>query len=149
VPITDEEKQRRHRFAVYLAGAMRAASYVRSTGDLDVPALSRMSGVPDSILRRWLNEGGDPSVPNMRLVASALGIEPRQLYVASEQFPPEEVGLGEQPAVPTPPPMPTAEDRIMADDLLSDEDKSVLIYNLRALRERRSPPEESGRRRRA
>lgn len=150
VPITDEEKQRRHRFAVYLAEAMRAASYVRPNGDLDVPALSRMSNVPDPVLRRWLNEGGDPSVPNMRLVARALGIEPRQLYVASEQFPPEEVGLGEPPDVPSPPPAPpTPEERIMADDLLSDEDKSALIHTLHTMRERRSPPEETGRRKRA
>lgn len=150
VPITDEDKLRRRRFAAYLEQAMRAASYVRPNGDPDVPALSRMSGVPDPVLRRWLAEGGDPSVPNMRLVASALGLEPRQLYVASELFPPEEVGLDKQPAVPAPPPKPpTPEERIMADDLLSEEDKSALIHTLHRMRERRSPTQETGRRKRA
>jgi hypothetical protein len=147
VPITDEDKLRRQRFATYLDQAMRAAGYVRSTGDLDVPGLSRMSSVPDPVLRRWLNEGGDPSLPNLRQVAPALGLLPIDLFVASGQVLPEEAGRTGEPEPPKGPPTP--EERIMADDLLSDEDKSVLIHTLHALRERRSPPEESGRRRRA
>ncbi|HEY0937149.1 MAG TPA: hypothetical protein VGD91_25845 [Trebonia sp.] len=147
VATTDEDKQRRHRFAMYLDKAMRAAGYVRSSGGLDVPALSRMSGVADNILRRWLNEGGEPSLPNLRQVAPALGLEPLALFVASGQVLPEEAGPGGTPELPRRPPTP--EERIMADDLLSDEDKSALIHTLRGLRERRSPPEEAGRRQRA
>lgn len=147
MPITDEDRARRARFAKYFKGAMRSAQYVRSSGELDVPALHRMSGVPDNVLRRWLNAEGDPSLPNLRQVAPALGLLPIDLFVASEQVLPEEagrVGAPEPPAAP-----PTPEERILADDLLSDEDKSALIHTLHALRERRSPPEESGRRKRA
>ena len=147
VPITDEDKLRRQRFAAYLEQAMRAAGYARSTGDLDVPALSRMSGVPDPVLRRWLGEGGDPSLPNLRQLAPALGLVPIDLFVASGQVLPEEAGRAGEPEPPKGPPTP--EERIMADDLLSDEDKSALIHTLHALRERRSPPEESSRRKRA
>ena len=126
---------------------MRAASYVRSDGELDVPALSRMSGVADNILRRWLNEDGDPSLPNLRLVAPALGVSKRDLFVASGQVFKDEVGLAEEPQPPEAPPTP--EDRIMADDLLSDDEKAVLIQTYRLLRNRSSPPEETGRRKRA
>ena len=147
MPITDDQKQRRRHFADYFKDVMRAAGYVRSSGELDVPALSRISGVPDSILRRWLNEEGDPSLPNLRLVAPALGVAKRDLFVASGQVLMDEVGLIEEPQPPKAPPTP--EERIMADDLLSDEDTSALIHTLHALRERRSPPEETGRRKRA
>lgn len=147
VPITDEDKLRRHRFAVYLDKAMRAASYVRPSGELDVPALSRMSGVPDPVLRRWLNEGGDPSLPNLRQLAPALGLESIDLFVASGQVLPEEAGRAGTPEPPRRPPTP--EERILADDLLSAEDKSALIHTLHRLRERGSPPEEAARRKRA
>lgn len=147
VPITDDQRQRRGQFAAYLRDAMRAAGYVRSDGELDVPALSRISGVADNILRRWLNEGGDPSLPNLRQVAPALGLLPMDLFVASEQVLPEEAGRAGIPEPPKAPPTP--EDRIMADDLLSDDEKGVLIQTYRLLRKRSSPPEEGRGRKRA
>lgn len=147
VPITDDQKQRRRQFAAYLRDTMRAAGYVRSDGELDVPSLSRMSGVADNILRRWLNEDGDPSLPNLRLLAPALGVTKRDLFVASGQVLPDEAGLTEDPQPPEAPPTP--EHLIMVDDLLSEEDKSALIHTLHTMRERRSPPEETNRRKRA
>lgn len=147
VPITDEDRARRNRFADYFKAAMRSAGYVRSSRELDVPALHRMSGVPDNVLRRWINAEGDPSLPNLRQVAPALGLSPIDLFVASELVLPEEAGRAGAPEPPPAPPTP--EERIMADDLLSDEDKSALIHTLRGLRERRSAPEEGGRRKRA
>lgn len=147
VPITDDQRQRRRQFAAYLGSAMRAAGYVRSDGDLDIPSLSRMSGVADNILRRWLNEDGDPSLPNLRLVAPALGVAKRDLFVASGQLLTDEVGLTEEPQPPEAPPTP--EERIMDDDLLSDDEKAALIQTYRVLRKRSSPAEETARRRRA
>lgn len=147
VPITDKDRARRARFADYFKAAMRAAQYIRPNGELDVPALHRMSGVPDNVLRRWISAEGDPSLPNLRQVASALGLQPIDLFVASELVLPEEAGRAGSPEPPPAPPTP--EERIMADDLLSNEDKSALIHTLNTMRERRSPPEESGRRRRA
>lgn len=144
---TDEDRKRRQQFAAYLAEAMRAASYVRPNGDLDVPSLQRMSGVPDSILRRWLQEAGEPSLDNLRKVAPALGLLPRDLFVASGLVFPEEVGLEGEPETPQAPPTP--EERIMADDILSDADKAALIHTYHALRERRQNPEEPRRRKRA
>jgi transcriptional regulator with XRE-family HTH domain len=126
---------------------MRAAGYVRPSGEEDVPALSRMSGVADNILRRWLNEDGDPSLPNLRPVATALGVSKRDLFVASGQVMPDEVGLTEEPQPPEAPPTP--EDRIMADDLLSPAAKAALIQTLNVLRNGSSPPEEPRRRKRA
>lgn len=147
VPPTDEDRQRRRRFAAYLAEAMRAADYVRPSGDLDVPSLQRMSAVPDSILRRWLQEAGEPSLENLRKVAPALGLPPRDLFVASGLVLPEEVGLEGEPEVPQAPPTP--EERILADDILSDADKGALIHALQAFRERRKNPEEQRSRKRA
>lgn len=147
VPITDDQKQRRRLFAAYLKDAMRAAGYVRPSGDEDVPALSRMSGVADNILRRWLNEDGDPSLPNLRLVAPALGVSKRDLFVVSGQLMTDEVGLTEEPQPPEAPPTP--EERIMADDVLSPDEKAALIQTYRVLRDRSTPLEESRRRRRA
>lgn len=147
VPITDDQRQRRHRFAAYLKDAMRAAGYVRPNGEEDVPALSRMSGVADNVLRRWLNEAGDPTLPNLRQLAPALGVPKRDLFVASGQLFTDEVGLTEEPQPPEAPPTP--EDRIMADDLLSEDEKAVLIQTYRVLRKRSSRPEETDRRKRA
>lgn len=147
VALTDEDRRRRQQFAAYFREAMRAASYVRPNGDLDVPALQRMSGVHDSLLRRWLQEDGDPSLENLRKVAPALGVLPRDLFVASGLVLPEEVGLEGEPEVPARPPTP--EERIMADDILDDADKAALIHTLHALRERRKNPEEPRRRKRA
>lgn len=126
---------------------MRAAGYVRPNGDLDVPALVRMSGVHDSLLRRWLQEAGDPSLENLRKVAPALGLPPRDLWVAAGLVLPGEVGLEDEPEVPKSP--PTAEDRILADDILTDADKEVVIHTLNALRERNKNSEEPRRRKRA
>ena len=145
--LTDEDKQRRISFAAYLDKAMRAAGYMRPNGDLDVPALHRMSGVPDSILRRWLNLDGDPGLPNLRLVAPALGATFLELLVAAGLASPEEAGFSENPAPPPAPPTP--EERIMADDVLSDDEKTSLIQLYRVLRERHSAPEEPRRRKRA
>ena len=147
VALTDEDRQRRRHFAAFLTEAMRAAGYVRASGDLDVPSLQRMSQVPDSILRRWLQEAGDPSLENLRKVAPALGLQPRDLWVAARLASPEEVGLKGEPEVPSAPPTP--EERIMADDMLTDADKEALVHTLQALRERRKNPEEPRSRKRA
>lgn len=147
VPITDDQKQRRRQFAAYLKDAMRAAGYVRPNGEDDVPALSRMSGVADNVLRRWLTEDGDPSLPNLRLLAPALGVAKRDLFVASGQLMTDEVGLVEEPQPPEAPPTP--EERIMADDVLSPDEKAVLIQTYRVLRDRSSAPEEPRKKRRA
>lgn len=147
VALTDDDRRRRHGFAAYFKGAMRAAGYVRPSGDLDVPSLVRMSGVPDSILRRWIQEDGDPSLENLRKVAPSLGLPPRDLWVAAALVAPNEVGLNGEPEPPRAPPTP--EERIMADDILSDADKQALIHTLHALRERRQNPEEPRRRKRA
>jgi len=147
VALTDEDRQRRQHFAAYLTKAMQAASYVRPNGDLDVPSLQRMSGVPDSILRRWLQGVGDPSLENLRKVAPALGLPKRNLFVASGLVFADEVGLDDEPEPPQAP--PTAEERILADDILSDADKEALIHTLQALRGRRKNPEEPRRQKRA
>lgn len=145
--ITDEDRQRRERFAAYLRDAMRAANYVRPDGELDVPGLHRMSGVPDNILRRWLQENGDPSLENLRRVAPALGVHMRDLVIAANLMSAEEVGLDVKPLPPVAPPTP--EERIWADDLLSDKEKEALIQMLHVMRERRPIVEEPRRRKRA
>jgi len=147
VTLTDGDRRRRHDFAIYLAEALRAAGYVRPNGDLDVPALSRMSSVADNVLRRWLQEEGDPSLENLRKVAPALGVPLRELVVRAEIMTAEEIGLDGKPPAPQRPPTP--EERIMADDILDDADKAALIHTLHALRERRQTPEEPRRRKRA
>lgn len=147
VALTDEDRRRRRQFAAYFKEAMRAAGYVRPSGDPDVPSLVRMSGVPDSILRRWLQEEGDPSLENLRKVAPSLGLAPRDLWVSAGLVAPAEVGLDGEPEPPQAPPTP--EERIMADDILDDADKAALIHTLNALRERRGSSEESRRRKRA
>lgn len=147
VALTDTDRRRRRQFAAYFKEAMRVANYVRPNGEPDVPALARMSGVHDSLLRRWIQEDGDPSLENLRKVAPSLGLVPRDLWVAAEIVAPGEVGMEGEPEKPTAPPSP--EDRIMADDILDDADKAVLIHTLHALRERRKNPEEPRRRKRA
>lgn len=126
---------------------MRAAGYVRPDGELDVPSLHRMSAVPDNILRRWLQENGDPSLENLRRVAPALGVHMRDLVIAAQLMTADEIGLDVDPAPPVAPPTP--EERIWADDLLSDEKKEALIRMLYALREQRPSAEEPRRRKRA
>ena len=147
VALTDEDRRRRQQFAAYFKEAMRVANYVRSNGDLDVPTLARMSSVHDSLLRRWIQEDGDPSLENLRKVAPALGLPPRDLFVASGLVLPGEVGLDGEPEPPQAPPTP--EERILADNILSDADKEALIHTLQALRERRKNPEEPRRRKQA
>lgn len=120
---------------------MRAAGYVRPGGEPDVPALHRTSGIPDSILRRWLAEGGEASLDNLRVIAPALGLELRDLVVAAGLMSAEEVGLSEAPKAPVRP--PSQEERIMADDVLSEDDKSALIHMYRTMRERNAPSVES------
>jgi transcriptional regulator with XRE-family HTH domain len=145
VALTDQDRSRRQHFAAYFKEAMRAAGYVRPNRDPDVPALARMSGISDSLLRRWLQEAGDPSLENLRRVAPALGVAPRDLWAAAGLVLPEEVGLEGEPEAPKAPPTP--EDRILADDILDDADKAALIHTLHALRERRRNPAEPRRRR--
>lgn len=106
-----------------------------------------MSGVADNVLRRWLQEDGDPSLENLRKVSPALGVSLRELVVRAEIMTAEEVGLDGRPVAPPRPPTP--EERIMDDDILSDADKQALIHTLHALRERRQNPEEPRRRKRA
>jgi hypothetical protein len=126
---------------------MRAASYTRPDGELDVPALHRMSGVPDNILRRWLQEAGEPSLENLRRVAPALGVIMGDLVIAAELMTAEEMGRGDGPREPVRPPSP--QERILADDVLSDEDKSALIHMYSTMRQRHGSSEESRRRKRS
>lgn len=126
---------------------MRAAGYARPDGEPDVPALSRMSDVPDNVLRRWLQQGGDPSMDNLRKVAPALGLHLRDLVIGAELMSVEEIGLDVAPLPPVAPPTP--EERIWADDILDDEGKQALITMLNALRARRTIREEPRRRRQA
>lgn len=145
--LTDEEKQRRRQFAAYLREAMRAAGYARSDEEPDVPRLHRASGVPDNILRRWLQEGGAPSLDNLRQVAPALRVPMRDLVIAAGLMSASEIGLDGEPE---PPQMPlTPEDVIRNDDILPQETKEALIQLYASLRGKGQTTEEPGRRKRA
>jgi transcriptional regulator with XRE-family HTH domain len=147
VATTEETRQRRRKSAAFLKGAMRAVDYVRPDGEPDVPALSRMSGIADNVIRRWLQEAGDPSLDNLRLIAPALGMPLRELVIGVGLMSADEIGLDADPAPPAPPPTP--EERIWADDILTDQEKEALIHMLHTLRERRTTTEEPRRRRQA
>lgn len=127
---------------------MRAANYVRSSdGEPDVPALHRISGIPDSILRRWLAEEGNPSWENLKLLAPALGVEVLELLVKAEMLTLQEARLVEDPGPP--PKKPTPEEMIMSDDLLSNDEKTSLVQLYRSLRDHHSTDSKPRRRKRA
>lgn len=108
-------------FGDYLTQAMAAAG-------LSQADLKRLTGISDSLISKWRTGQSVPSVENLRLLAPAFGVTTRDLVVRAGHMLPEEVGLEEPPAPPTPPArMATLQDDIKADPELSDSDKRLMI----------------------
>lgn len=110
-----------HDFGAYLTRAMAAAG-------LSQADLKRLTGISDSIISKWRSGQTTPSVENLRLLAPALGVTPRELIVVAGHMTPEEVGLKEPPAPPKPPArLATLQDDINAEPNLSDSDKRLMV----------------------
>lgn len=128
-------------FAEYLRAAMKARGFVTTA------ALSRATGIGDSVLSKWLsgNGGKTPRTYMLRQLVDALGVPLIELVVAAKIMTYEEARLPEEPK----PPKSLGEediDEMINSSSMAEDRKAFLRAELMRLRQQaldeanRTPP---------
>jgi transcriptional regulator with XRE-family HTH domain len=120
------------RWADWLRRRMRQCGYANPS------ELDRASGVDQSVISRWLNEGRTPQVAQLRKMTTALDVTMPQLLVAAGYVEHEE--LGGDTTVPHDVISDVA-DAILRDTELLEEAKEHLLKQYQLLR--RLPPQKT------
>jgi transcriptional regulator with XRE-family HTH domain len=94
--------------------------------------LSRATGIPETLISRWLRGLAVPTVESLRLLVDAIHVELLELMVVAGHLSAVEARLEEDPTPPGPP--PSIEDQILAMPHMSDDKKEALIALLQVLR---------------
>jgi transcriptional regulator with XRE-family HTH domain len=119
-------------FASYLRDAMRAVGL--DPDQLGSKAeLARRADVHDSVLSRWLNNGAQPEIENLRKIAPVLRVRMLDLLVVGGHISPAEASLEGDPQTGR---RPTAEEGILGDDDLTEREKRMMLAMLDQARER-------------
>ena len=93
--------------------------------------LARASGVPESVISRWRNQGVTPSVEQLRRLRTPLQVPVVELLVRAGHLEACEAGLEDRPA-PVPVRLGVAE-ALEADPDLPDDLRSLLLAQYRAM----------------
>lgn len=81
------EREINERWATWLRRRMRVAGFTTPT------ELGRASGVDQSVVSRWLNEGRTPQVDQLRKIAGALDATMLDLLIAAGYVEPDEIDV--------------------------------------------------------
>jgi transcriptional regulator with XRE-family HTH domain len=103
--------------------------------------LAKRADIAESQINRWLKQGHQPSIENLRKIAPVLRVDMLDLLVSAGHISANEA------TSPHPPGRTSAEDAIYADRALAERDKRILLATLAEMRERVSeaphPPDET------
>lgn len=103
-------------------------------GDVGLPTnrdLARASGVPESVISRWRNQGVTPSVEQLRRLRAPLQVPVVELLVRAGHLEAHEAALEDRPA-PVPVRLGVAE-VLEADPDLPEDLRSLLLAQYRAM----------------
>lgn len=94
--------------------------------------LARASGVPESVISRWRNQGVTPSVEQLRRLRAPLELSILELLVAAGYLSAEEAAVPEPVLLP-PAPTSGVVEALAEDDALPEPLRQSLIEHYRAL----------------
>jgi len=132
VPAVSGEREVNERWATWLRRRMRTAGVATPT------ELGRASGVDQSVISRWLNEGRTPQVDQLRKIATPLRATMLDLLIAAGYVSPDELGVTETPSSAV---VADVAEAIKGDAALIDEARLHLLNQYELLR--RLSPETS------
>jgi len=93
VPAVSGEREVNERWATWLRRRMRATAGVGTPTEL-----GQASGVDQSVISRWLNEGRTPQVNQLRKIATPLRATMLDLLIAAGYVSPDELGVTDTPS---------------------------------------------------